>query len=130
MWCHWRSGLIAAQPGISLEKKLELTTVKQERISSPLLSVTGAVMARLRSGSVENRWKFSGVELSAIYADWQKAGTEMEFAAKQLTKMRELTAAQLNSQTKVVDRLRKLVATGTEAARDLSAAEAGLTAKL
>ncbi|MGZ0076335.1 efflux RND transporter periplasmic adaptor subunit [Methylomonas sp. EFPC3] len=121
-------GLIAVQPGIPLEKKLELTTVKQERISSPLLSVTGAVMARLRSGVglVEDRWQFSSVELSAIYADWQKAGTEMEFAAKQLTKTRELTAAQLTSQTKVVDRLRKLVATGTEAARDLSAAEASL----
>lgn len=121
-------GLIAVQPGIPLEKKLELTTVKQERINSPLLSVTGAVMARLRlgSGSVEDRWQFSSVELSGIYADWQKAGTEMEFAAKQLTKTRELTAAQLNSQTKVVDRLRKLVATGTEAARDLSAAEASL----
>jgi len=121
-------GLIAVQPGNPLEKKLELTTVKQEQISSPLLSVTGAVMARLRSGAgpVEDRWQFSSVELSAIYADWQKAGTEMEFAAKQLTKTRELTAAQLNSQTKVVDRLRKLVATGTEAARDLSAAEASL----
>jgi multidrug efflux pump subunit AcrA (membrane-fusion protein) len=50
----------------------------------------------------------------------------MEFAAKQLTKTRELTAAQLNSQTKAVDRLRKLVAPGTEAARDLSAAESNL----
>lgn len=121
-------GLIAVQPGIPLEKKLELTTVRQERISSPLLAVTGAVMARLRSGdgSVDDRWQFSSVELSAIYADWEKAGTEMEFAAKRLTKTRELTAAQLNSQTKVVERLRKLVATGTEAARDLSSAEASL----
>lgn len=121
-------GLIAVQPGIPLEKKLELTTVKQEQISSPLLSVTGAVMARLRSGTgtVEDRWQFSSVELSTIYADWQKAGTEMEFAAKQLSKTRQLTAAQLTAQTKAVDRLRKLVATGTEAARDLSAAEASL----
>jgi hypothetical protein len=43
-----------------------------------------------------------------------------------LEKTRELTAAQLNSQGKAVERLRKLVATGTEAVRDLSAAEAGL----
>lgn len=121
-------GLIAVQPGSPLENKLELTTVQKERITTPLLSVTGGVMARLRTGpsSVEDRWQFSSVELSGIYADWQKASTEMEFAAKQLTKTRELTAAQLNSQSKVVDRLRKLVATGTEAARDLSAAEASL----
>ncbi|TPQ27528.1 efflux RND transporter periplasmic adaptor subunit [Methylomonas koyamae] len=121
-------GLIAVQPGNPLEKKLELTLVQKEHLTSPLLSVTGAVMARLRSGagSLEDRWQFSSVELSGIYADWQKAGTEMEFAAKQLTKTRELTAAQLNSQSKAVDRLRKLVATGTEAARDLSAAESNL----
>ncbi|WP_255210819.1 efflux RND transporter periplasmic adaptor subunit [Methylogaea oryzae] len=116
------------QPGSLLEKKLELATVQRERIKTPLLSVTGAVMARLRpgSGAVEDRWQFSSVELSGIYADWQKADTEKEFAAKQLSKTRELTAAQLNSQGKVVERLRKLVATGTEAVRDLSAAEAGL----
>lgn len=121
-------GLIAVQPGSLLEKKLELTVVRKERVTTPLLTVTGAVMARLRAGSsaVEDRWQFSSVELSGIYADWQKTGTEMDFAAKRLVKTRELTAAQLNSQSKAVERLRKLVATGTEAVRDLSAAEAGL----
>lgn len=121
-------GLIAVLPDNPFEKKLALTNVRRERITSPLLSVTGAVMARLKPGSgpLEDRWQFSSVELSAIYADWEKASTDMEFAAKRLTKTRELTSAQLNSQSKVVERLRKLVATGTEAARDLSAAEANL----
>ncbi len=120
--------VIAVQPGSLLEKKLDLTDVKKERITTPLLTVTGSVTARLRAGSgpMEDRWQFSSVELSGIYADWQKTGTEMEFAAKQLTKTRELTAAQLNSQGKAVERLRELVATGTEAVRDLSAAEASL----
>jgi hypothetical protein len=120
--------LISVQSNSLLEKKLELTRVKVERMSSPLLTVTGAVMARLRAGlgSVEDRWQFSSVELSSIYADWQRTGTEMDFATKQLAKTRELTAAQLVSQNRVVDRLRKLVATGTEATRDLTAAEANL----
>jgi membrane fusion protein, heavy metal efflux system len=120
--------LISVQSNSLLEKKLELTRVNVERMSSPLLTVTGAVMARLRagSGSVEDRWQFSSVEISSIYADWQRTGTEMEFATKQLAKTRELTAAQLVSQNRVVDRLRKLVATGTEAIRDLTAAEANL----
>ncbi|WP_045227111.1 efflux RND transporter periplasmic adaptor subunit [Methyloterricola oryzae] len=120
--------LIAVQPGSLLEKKLDLTDVKRERITTPLLTVTGSVTARLRAGPgpIEDRWQFSSVELSGIYADWQKTGTDMEFASKQLAKTRELTAAQLNSQGKVVERLRKLVATGTEAVRDLSAAEASL----
>lgn len=120
--------LIAVQPESLIEKKLELTQVSEERITSPLLTVTGAITARLRTGAgvPEDRWQFSSVELSAIYADWQKASTEMEFDAKQLSKTRELTAAQLNSQNRVVERLRKLVATGTEAVRDLTSAEANL----
>jgi hypothetical protein len=121
-------GLIAVESGSLLEKKLEVPEVKVERLTSPLLTVTGAVMARLRAGAgpVEDRWQFSGGDLSSIYADWQRTGTEMDFAAKQLTKTRELTAAQLASQNRVVDRLRKLVATGTEAIRDLTSAEAML----
>lgn len=120
--------LISVDANSLLEKKLDLTTVRIARLSSPLLSVTGAVMARLRAGagSVEDRWQFSSVELSSIYADWQRTGTEMEFATKQLAKTRELTAAQLVSQNRVVERLRKLVETGTEAIRDLTAAQANL----
>ncbi len=120
--------LISVDSSSLLEKKLDLTHVSVERLSSPLLTVTGAVMARLRAGagSVEDRWQFSSVELSSIYADWQRTGTEMDFATKQLAKTRELTAAQLVSQNRVVERLRKLVATGTEAIRDLTAAEASL----
>ncbi|CAL1239653.1 efflux RND transporter periplasmic adaptor subunit [Candidatus Methylocalor cossyra] len=120
--------LIAIDPGSLLRKKLEFSTVREERITTPLLTVTGAVMARLRAGSgpVEDRWQFSSVELSGTYADWQKARTEVDFAAKQLAKTRELTAAQLSAQNRAVERLRKLVATGTEAVRDLTAAEASL----
>lgn len=119
---------IAVQPGSLLEKKLQVHEVVRERITTPLLGVTGAVVARLRAGNdvVDERWQFSSMELSGIFADWEKAKTEMEFAAKQLDKTRELTAAQISSQSLAVERLRKLVATGTEASRDLIAAEAGL----
>jgi multidrug efflux pump subunit AcrA (membrane-fusion protein) len=120
--------LIAVQPGSLLEQKFDIPTVQKERIVTPLLTVTGAVMARLRPGkeASEDRWQFSNVELSGIYADWEKARTEMDFDAKRLKKTRELTAAQLQSQDRVVERLRKLVATGTEAVRDLTMAEATL----
>lgn len=120
--------LIAIKEGSPLEKKLAITEVSLERISTPILTVTGAVMARLKAGNepTVNRWQFSSVELSAMYSDWQKAKAEMDFAGKALQKTKELTAAQLTSQQKVVDRLRKLVATGTEAVRDLTTAEANL----
>ncbi|MEW6037460.1 MAG: efflux RND transporter periplasmic adaptor subunit [Pseudomonadota bacterium] len=120
--------LVAVEPGSLLEQKFDIPTVRKERIVTPLLTVTGAVMARLRPGkeALEDRWQFSNVELSAIYADWEKARTQMDFEAKRLKKTRELTAAQLQSQERVVERLRKLVATGTEAVRDLTMAEAAL----
>lgn len=120
--------LISVRPGSLLEQKFEIPTVRKEHIVTPLVMVTGAVMARLRPGkeALEDRWQFSNVELSGIYADWEKARTEMDFDAKRLKKTRELTAAQLQSQDRVVERLRKLVATGTEAVRDLTMAEATL----
>ena len=120
--------LIRVKSGSLLEQKFNITTVKKERINTPLLVVTGAVVARLPVGSApkEDRWQFNSIELSGVYADWQRAQVEKGFNAKRLEKIRELTSAQYNSQKLAVDRLRKLVATGTEAIRDLTAAEATL----
>ncbi|MDP1774417.1 MAG: efflux RND transporter periplasmic adaptor subunit [Methylobacter sp.] len=119
---------IAVQPGSLLEQKFNISDVKKEQITTPLLLVTGAVVARLPAGSnpMEDRWQFNSIELSGVYADWQRARAEKEFNTKRLVKIRELTAAQYNSQKLAVERLRKLVATGTEAIRDLTAAEANL----
>jgi cobalt-zinc-cadmium efflux system membrane fusion protein len=120
--------LVSVQPGSLLEQKFEIATIQKELVTTPLVTVTGAIMAHLRTGAepMVNRWQFSSIELSGIYADWQKARTEIEFSSKVLQKTRELTAAQLQSQNRVVERLRKLVATGTEAVRDLTTAEASL----
>ncbi len=74
--------LIAVQAGSLLEKKLAIVPASREQIATPVLTVTGAVVARLR--------------------------------------------AELTAQTKVVERLRKLVAAGTEAIKDLAAEEATL----
>jgi len=119
---------IAVQPGSLLEQKFDISKVQKEQITTPLLLVTGAVVARLPAGSspMEDRWQFNSIELSGVYADWQRVRAEKEFNTKRLVKIRELTAAQYNAQKLAVDRLRKLVATGTEAIRDLTAAEANL----
>jgi cobalt-zinc-cadmium efflux system membrane fusion protein len=121
-------GLIEVKPGSLLEKKFDISTVQKKRISTPLLVVTGAVVAHLPIGSTpkEDRWQFNSIELSGVYADWLRAQAEKDFNAKRLVKIRELTATQFNAQKLVVERLRKLVATGTEAIRDLTAAEANL----
>lgn len=121
-------GLVAVRPGSLLEQKLTLSPVAKEELTTPLLLATGSVVAHLAPGTnpSEDRWQFNTIELSGVYADWQRAMVEKEFNAKRLAKIRELTAAQTHSQKLVVERLRKLVATGTEAIRDLTAAEASL----
>ncbi len=120
--------VIGVKSGSLLEKKFIISTVHEAQVSTPLLIVTGAVVARLPKGTgpIEDRWQFNSLDLSAVYADWQRVSTEKEFNDKRLAKIRELTAAQYNSQKIVVERLRKLVATGTEAIRDLTSAEANL----
>lgn len=120
--------MVAVQSGSLLEQKLDISTVPIEQLTTPLLLVTGSVVAHLAPGSnpSEDRWQFNTIELSGVYADWQRARAEKEFNVKRLIKIRELTAAQTQSQKLVVERLRKLVATGTEAIRDLTAAEANL----
>lgn len=119
---------VAVKAGSLLEQKLDISTVAKDQITTPLLLATGSVVAHLAPGSnpSEDRWQFNTIELSGVYADWQRARAEKEFNVKRLAKIRELTAAQTQSQKLVVERLRKLVATGTEAIRDLTAAEANL----
>ena len=123
-----KSRIIGVKSGSLLEKKFITSTVQEDQVSTPLLIVTGAVVARLPKGTgpIEDRWQFNSLDLSAVYADWLRVSTEKEFNYKRLAKIHELTAAQYNSQKIAVERLRKLVATGTEAIRDLTSAEANL----
>src|SRR5262249_52374262 len=120
--------LIALQPDTPLANKLDVRTVAAERITSPLLTVTGSIVARLAPGkdSAEARWDFSQLELATTYADWLRARAEEPYAAEQLTKTKELAAARVSAQTQLVERLRRLVKAGTDSPRDLAKAEADL----
>src|SRR5262245_63542222 len=52
---------IQIRKGSGLEEKLELTSVHEERITTPLFTVTGTVVASMRSGgkSGSDYWQFS-----------------------------------------------------------------------
>src|SRR5207244_13378162 len=97
-------------------------------LTAPFLTLTGPCLPPLSpaQGTAQTRWAFSIPELATAYADWLKARAEVPFTEKQLAKVRELSAARVKSQTKVVERLRKLVAAGTEAEKDQAAAETEL----
>ena len=121
-------GLIEITAGSLLEQKLDRQHVKVETVSFPLLTVTGAIAARIvpGAGRPEDRWQFSTVDLSNSFADWQRANTEVEHATNQLAKTRELAAAQVTRFREVSERLQKLVKAGTDSPKDLAAAQADL----
>jgi hypothetical protein len=116
------------RPGTPLEKKLAVAAVDRVTTSEALLKVTGAVVARLPPGPgmAEGRWDFNTPDLASAYADWLKARADVPFAEKQLASIHELTVAKVNAQTKVAERLEKLVRAGTDPEKDLAAAQADL----
>jgi RND family efflux transporter MFP subunit len=120
--------LISISPDTPLGKKLEVVTVIDEKVSAPLLTVTGSVVAQLRPGSApaEDRWQFSTAELLSAYTDWRKSSADVELADKQLKEIRDLTEDRIATQKKVVERLRKLVDSGTSAPKELDAEEGTL----
>jgi hypothetical protein len=116
------------RPDTPLAQKLETAQVQTERISAPLLTITGSVVAHLRPGPepAEDRWQFSTPDLLSAYTDWRKANADVTFAQKQLEDIRDLNNARVTAQEKVVERLRKTVAGGSDAPKDLDAEEANL----
>jgi cobalt-zinc-cadmium efflux system membrane fusion protein len=127
-------GDILIPAGSPLEAKVEIVEVQPEEVSFPLLRVTGSIVARLldvsmmenKSKAAEDRWQFSNEDLSSTYAEWLKTQTEIDNAKKQLAKVEELTRTTVEFKTKVVTRTEKLVASGTEAPRELVSAKADL----
>jgi hypothetical protein len=121
-------GRIRIRPGTPLEEKLQILTVETTRIDSPVLSVTGTVVASLRPGHGQGSdyWQFNAPEVLTAYTDWQKATADITFAETQLARIKELAAARVESQKKVVARLKKLVEAGTDTPKDLAAEETTL----
>jgi hypothetical protein len=80
------SGDILVEPGTRLAKKLAIGTLAKERVSIPVLTVTGTIVARLSeiSPSIERNWHFNDPELRQIYVDLLQSRTEVAFAEKQL----------------------------------------------
>jgi hypothetical protein len=115
--------------GSALERHVDKHPVVAEKVSMPLLTVTAAVAAHSHKGpgNPQDRWQFQSADVSSAYADWRRFQNDLDYAGKQLEKTRELGKAQIARFTEVYQRLKKLVEeTGTEAQKDLSAANADL----
>lgn len=116
---------IRIDPECSLARKLHVTTVQPTSITTPLLTVTGTVTASLRPATGKGRdyWQFNSPELLTTYTDWQKATDDISYAETQLGQIKELSETRVSAQEKLVERLKKLVAAGTDTEKDLAAAQ-------
>jgi multidrug efflux pump subunit AcrA (membrane-fusion protein) len=123
-------GRIVVKAGTPLDDKLSRRniTIEREKLSMPLLVVTGSAVARRGPGATpaESRWDFNSPETANAHADWLKAGTDLAFNEKQLDTIRRLNKTQLETQTEVVERLKKLVKAGTDPEKDLVKEQAEL----
>ncbi len=121
------SGLIAISRETPLNKELTAVNIATDRISLPLISVSGTIVAHVREGegSFEERWQFNSSELSTLYADLLHVLTEIEFAQSQLAKTKELAIAETSYLEANVKRLMS-VPSGTVPEKDILQAKAAL----
>ena len=107
---------------------LEVATVKPVEITSPVLCVTGTVVASRRPAAVKDAdsWQFNSPELLTAYTDWQKATADIAFAETQLVQIKQLAETRVAAQQKLATRMKKLVEAGTDAEKDLAAVETDL----
>src|SRR5262249_49690035 len=91
-------------------------------LTAPVLPVTGTTLASLRPGkeAAQDSWQFATPELLVAFSDWQKAVKDIQFQETQLKAVRDLNDAKIDAQKKVVARMEKLVAAGTDTEKDLA----------
>lgn len=121
-------GLVRVDPESSLFRKLRIDVAESREITSPKLQVTGTVVASLRpvgeAGSEE--WQFDDPEVLEVFHEWQRVLIDINFAEEQVERIKELTETRTLAQRKIVERLERLVAAGTDTAADLEEARAEL----
>ena len=79
------------------------------------------MLVSLRPGTEDTKdtWQFATGDLLQAFADWQKAGMDVQFQMKQRDAIKELADYQVEAQKEVVERMEKLVGAGTERVKDL-----------
>lgn len=121
-------GLISVASDSAIRGRLITTQARRERIRDAVMMVTGRVAASLRpgTGKGEEFWQFDAPEVLTAHTDWEKARADIEFTVKLLDQAKELDRSRLDAQEKVVERVRKLVAAGSDTPKDLALERANL----
>lgn len=114
-------GLIRVPLDTPLGRRLTRFKVLKTDTTDALIRSSGMVIASRRPGTngQADFWQFSSEELLTNYSDWERARTDAEFnqsVAIQVKAIGEATEKGLNV---AIDRMERLVKTGTETTRDL-----------
>jgi membrane fusion protein, heavy metal efflux system len=115
-------------PESALAAKLGVTVARKSTVTGPILIVPGTVAASLRPGGPDNseQWQFNQAEALEAYFNWRRARIDEQFAIEQAQRSRDLMNTMVGSRRTIVERLRRLVAAGTDTQADLQVAEAEL----
>lgn len=124
--------LVRVEPESRLARRLTIVPVQSAVVRTPLMTVTGNVVARLGKRTLNRTdpdadgeyWDFATAELATTYGDWVKARADVAFADMQLARVKELTKANVTYLTAVAKRKAKLTEIGTETEETKAAAEA------
>lgn len=111
-----------------LAKRLLVKKVEPKSVTDPLLRVTGRVIASRRPGvnGKQDYWQFQTEALLDAFSAWEKASADIQFTDLQLSQTRELVTTKELAMGKAVERLERLVKSGTESERDLATQKAEL----
>jgi cobalt-zinc-cadmium efflux system membrane fusion protein len=139
-------GLVRVEPDTPLGQKVQVVEVRPSRVTTPVLTVTGTVVASLRPGSEKggasalmavtggaptvgrgsDYWQFHSPEVLTAFTDWQKAIADIAFARGQRVKIREAAVARTEAQQELVDTIASLLNAGTETKKQLNIERATL----
>jgi hypothetical protein len=118
--------LIAADTPFA--SRIESTRIETRRITDPLLTVSGIVVARVIPGTrdLSERWHFNVPELGTAHANWLKSNSEIEFLREQLVKTKELVTAETTFLDSQLRRLESGGKTGVIPEKDILSARTEL----
>jgi hypothetical protein len=119
---------LRVRPGTPLGDKLQVGTVQNALLTSPVLPVTGNTLATLRpgTGDAKDAWQFATPDLLSAFTDWEKSIVDLQFQKDQLVAVRDLSNYRVEAQKEVVDRMEKLMQAGTERLKDVIAERVNL----
>ena len=121
-------GKIEITSGSIFSSRIAATRLEKRRITDPLVTVSGIVVARVLPGAGElsTRWHFDTPELGTAHTNWLRSNSEVAFSRNQLEKTKELASAQISFLDLQLKRLEANAKSGAIPEKEILAAKSDL----